>query len=426
MFPTITHIDDVRPFIADKPEICRIRGPAGSTTLCYQFQDSSTFDSAIARECRGIVFDRNGDIASRPLHKFFNIGETPDTQLDELPWQSSSLRFMEKLDGSVVHTVRLDDTLHLKTKKSFDNAQTAMAWEWLKRPENAGVLDLCQVYSQCGWTLIFELTSPANRIVVGYEATTLRLLAIREELTGGYIDQDTVLSIASSVGLKVVHEVACKPHALLDALKASEGFEGYVIDFGNGHMVKAKKAWYCQLHRAVSLTRERDIAAAALDGTLDDVKASLVQAGRHLTAIERIETAVKDALVNARAYVESTVSDSRHVGRKEFAQAFQQSELFRLLMPAYLGKAVDYVHWYRQTHLPAELSKQAADIRPDENRPKSEPKVPNHHQPGWTLRESGPANHAGVVRHLAERRQNGHGRHHHAAACARVDFQPLD
>lgn len=62
----------------------------------------------------------------------------------------------------------------------------------------------------CLWTLIFELTSPANRIVVGYQATTQRLLAIREELTGAYIEQDAVRSIATSDGLQLVHEVAGK------------------------------------------------------------------------------------------------------------------------------------------------------------------------------------------------------------------------
>ena len=56
MFPRITHIHDVLPFIAGKPEICRIPGPSGSTVLCYQFQDRETFDTVIARERRGIVF----------------------------------------------------------------------------------------------------------------------------------------------------------------------------------------------------------------------------------------------------------------------------------------------------------------------------------------------------------------------------------
>jgi hypothetical protein len=34
-----------------------------------------TFDNEWARECRGITFYPDGRIASRSMHKFFNIGD---------------------------------------------------------------------------------------------------------------------------------------------------------------------------------------------------------------------------------------------------------------------------------------------------------------------------------------------------------------
>lgn len=352
MFKTIRTIDDVLPFVATKKEISRIPGPAGSTTLCYQFQDSNTFDSPEALECRGIVFDRNGNIAARPLHKFFNLGEHGETA-DTVDW-SKATRVMEKLDGSMIHTVWLDGQLYLKSKKSFDNAQTKMAWEWLRRPENAEAMRCCEFYASRKWTLIFELTSPSNRIVVAYPETQMRLLHARHNQTGEYWSRDALDRHCASWGIPLVEEPPYSPRRavgyMLDELEDMTGVEGYVIQFTSGHMLKVKCPWYLQLHRTVSFTRERDIAEAALDERLDDIKAALAGMGHDLGPINAIESEVLVELLAVRAQVESTLALAPS-DRKTFATIFRDHELFHLLMPAFLGKDVDYKAWYRKNRL---------------------------------------------------------------------------
>lgn len=347
MFPTIRHIEDVLPFIATKKEISRIPGPAGSTTLCYQFQDSETFDSPQARECRGIVFDRHGNIAARPLHKFFNLGEHGETA-DTIDTNQVA-RVMDKLDGSMIHTVWLDGDLYLKSKKSFDNAQTKMAWEWLTRSENECALAMCSTLAEAGCTLIFELTSPQNRIVVAYPATQMRLLHIRRNECGTYFPSVALQAIAEINGIPLVEE-PCTVNDALATVSTMEGKEGYIIQFASGHMLKVKCPWYLQLHRTVSFTRERDIAEAALDERLDDIKAALAGLGHDLGPINAIESEVLVVLLAVRAQVESTLALAPS-DRKTFATIFRDHELFHLLMPAFLGKDVDYKAWYRKNRL---------------------------------------------------------------------------
>lgn len=353
MFPSITTLNDVLPFIAEKREIARISGPAGSLTLCYQFQDSETFDSPEAAECRGIVFDRHGNVAGRPLHKFFNLGEHGETA-ESVDW-SKAERVMDKLDGSMIHTVWLDGRLFLKSKKCFDNAQTTMAKEWLFKPENAGVLQMCVDLASNGGTAIFELTSPANRIVVGYADTRMRLLHVRANMTGTYATPEMLDALAGIYGVELVDE-PCTAAEALASLPAMTGKEGYVIQFPDGNMLKVKCPWYSQLHRTVSFTRERDIAEAALEERLDDIKAALAELGHDLGAVNAVEKRVMADLLWAKEQVDAIVSAAAGVERKQFALANNSHPLFGLLMPAFTGKTPSYTDWFKRNKLKQDYS----------------------------------------------------------------------
>jgi RNA ligase len=343
-FPVINHIDDLLPHIANKPEILVRPGPLGSTVVCYQFQDNDTFDSAWAAECRGIVFDRDGKVAARPLHKFFNVGERPGTQPD----LASAVRVMDKRDGSMIHTVWLDGQLLLKSKKVFKNAQTDMAWEWLRRPENAWVLDFCHNMASQNDTCIFELTSPSNRIVVGYPDTDMRLLHVRKNDTGEYYSGEALRMIAKGVyDVRLVDEyngIADIGQTLADMKDA----EGFVLQFANGDMVKAKCPWYLNLHRTLSFTRERDIAEAALEERLDDIKSALTTTGVDLTAVNRIESLVKTILLQTQQHITVVLNDDKDLDRKDFAIKHKGHPAFGMLMAAYQGKEPDYKDWFRK------------------------------------------------------------------------------
>lgn len=42
----------------------------------YLYTLDNTFDSAVARECRGLKFDPDGKLIARPFHKFFNLAKS--------------------------------------------------------------------------------------------------------------------------------------------------------------------------------------------------------------------------------------------------------------------------------------------------------------------------------------------------------------
>jgi RNA ligase len=103
-FKRIEHIDDIRSAVTGKEEIKYILQPNGTTIVCYMFQDSHTFDTPEAIECRGIAFGSDGKIVSRPLHKFFNMGEKAWLTPDELLKRDDVVAIYDKLDGSMIAT----------------------------------------------------------------------------------------------------------------------------------------------------------------------------------------------------------------------------------------------------------------------------------------------------------------------------------
>ena len=362
MFKAIRRIEDVQPFVAEKKEIRFLRQPNGLTLGCYLFMDSHTFDSPEAVECRGVVFDRAGEIASRPLHKFFNLGEKEHLSLQRLLAREDFVAVYDKLDGSMIATAWADGELLWRSKKSFDSEVVKLTHAFLELPGNERISRFAHEVARSGMTAIFELTHPEARIVVAQEAPALRLLHVRDNVTGAYLLLDPDHEIH---GLIAAHEIprverfeGLGLEAALAVLEGMEGREGFVLQFRDGEMVKIKSSWYLRLHRSLALMRERDVAALALHEQLDDLKGALREMGVDLAGVEAVEARLKTRLTDMLDEIEAVYEKSRHLDRKAFAIAHKGHPLFGSVMWRYQGHEVAprLVEWYERTLLREEFS----------------------------------------------------------------------
>lgn len=348
-FPIIRTIGDLLPHVAHKPEIRREDKSNGMTVLCYMIAGHDTFDSDWARECRGIVFGPDGRIAARPLHKFFNVGERPETQPEALAW-SSAARVMDKRDGSLVHTVRMPNpspgkTTSIKThwdvksKKSFESHIAVAARAWLaERPRFTA---FCQHVAEQGLTAIFEWTAPDCRIVIDYGAEpALQLLHVRDNITGEYASYGELSRLANAYDLTLVASAFVSGDPLAASAKA-EGVEGWVYQFANGDMVKLKTTWYLDRHHTMTALRNRDVARAVVEETVDDLKSILTLAGVDIAPILAVETRVLDATNAIRAEVSALHRATVGMERKDIAIKHKTHPYFSLLMNAVSGKEPD-------------------------------------------------------------------------------------
>ena len=249
----------------------------------------------LAEECRGLVLGVPEASDSRsepypglkllawPLSRFYNAGDPAAAKVD---WNDPELRVWEKLDGTMIvayhdgekwcagtravpeadlpiHGDHLDIG-NMTFAELFWQTMAKQGDRWLPlRPESRVVnTDL---------TLVFELTSPFNRVVVEYQEPAITLLATRDRVTGKEID----------IGRQLVFWPRPKSYALRNAeavaafVSASDplALEGAVVVDSQFRRVKMKSAAWVAMSsgKAAVLASRRAGLLAVLLGKLDDV-----------------------------------------------------------------------------------------------------------------------------------------------------------
>jgi RNA ligase len=270
-FPKNITLEEVQAIVNDNPNFY-IGERDGYVVANYLVAGKDTHPqvidrrTAVMREMRGLIFDTDGKILSRRLHKFFNFGEREDVSMIDL---SKHHVILEKLDGSMITPLMINSQLNWATKMGITDV-SAQAAEFVSKstiPYERFVLNVIE--QDC--TPIFEWCSRSQQIVIDYPEDRLVLIAVRDNETGEYVSFDRLCH-----DLQIPMVQTMEPISDLDTfiqeLRKREDIEGVVIRFDDGHMVKLKTDTYVSLHRAKSLLEnEKDVIALILDNKVDDL-----------------------------------------------------------------------------------------------------------------------------------------------------------
>ena len=287
-FPHIQHLDEVRQAIAGAPEFIvaerdwgfvvnyLVSGPDTFPTVhtaggSAKMRADATRAKAIRRECRGLIFDLNGNLISRPYHKFFNVNQIEETQSHKIDLTRPHV-ILEKLDGSMVRPIPIDDVYRLGTKMGITDV-SMQAEVWLV--DHPNYHDFIQLHIERGQTPIFEWCSRKQRIVIDYAVDRLVLTAIRDVNTGEYKRYDQMRTYANAYDIDIVRQyagTAANMEALLAETASIANQEGWIIRFDDGHMLKIKGDQYVLQHRAKdAILRENGVIEMILNDKIDDV-----------------------------------------------------------------------------------------------------------------------------------------------------------
>lgn len=291
-FPEIRTIDDVLPHIKGRDEFIVAERDYG-TIINYAVAFEDTFPpikvaggsakmraeraltNAMRRECRGLIFYPDGRIMSRSLHKFFNVGEREETLPNRIDLSQPHV-VMEKLDGSMIRPVVSDNYIRLGTKMGISEvSMNAEAW-LVAQLDYKQKLTFLESKVADNKTPIFEWCSRKNQIVIDYAEDDLVLLAMRDNITGEYLDINSL-----DAPFTVVPQYGSIQGNLSDYLaraRLQEGREGDIIAFADGHRVKIKNDWYVRIHKVLDRVRfDRHIVELILTEKLDDAAPLLPQ-----------------------------------------------------------------------------------------------------------------------------------------------------
>jgi RNA ligase len=320
----------VRKIISTKPEFKENFRP-GFSVFNYNVAFADTFppvvdrDSAILRELRGLIFDTKGKVISRRFHKFFNMNEREETAAENVNW-GRKYWIMDKLDGSMVTPYENSFGVIKWFSKAGDTFITDQIDAWFKKNVNllGNYVLFARTMADRGITPIFEWCTPENRIVVNYPKSELILIALRWIESGKYVDPNAMKNLAEEYGIPCVKFY--EPSELsVEAInewrgKLTEGEEGIIVRFEDGHMIKVKTDWYLALHKTKAhMEQEKNVVELILTGKLDDLLSVVTPEDyEFLTKYSnKLHENIKNTVAELMKLMQS-ITDSG-ITRKEFA-----------------------------------------------------------------------------------------------------------
>lgn len=286
-FPFIESLNQVREVIKNSPEFAVVDKDGGYTVVNYKvaFEDTfpivTTESDAIRRECRGLKFNTaTGKVIARTLHKFFNVNEREETQINNIDF-SQPHTILCKRDGSMITPIPTIAGIRWGTKMGVTDVALPVEEFIVSHPEYERLASDC-IDLNC--TLIFEWCSRKQRIVVDYPKDELVLLAIRHNITGNYMLYNELLEIGEKYSIPVIEQYTgsvTSMQDLVDKTRNETGNEGWIVRFDSGHMVKVKAEEYIAFHKTkAAIEQEKNVVKLILDEKVDDLKGMLLDEDR--------------------------------------------------------------------------------------------------------------------------------------------------
>ena len=221
----------------------------------YNYSRTCQYDGAwddITLNMRGTILDNEGNVVAKAFPKFFNY--------EELLWPvripNEPFTVTDKMDGSLGIAFHYNGEWHLASKGSFTSEQAIKGKE---------LLDKCNTEfgMMPGYTYLFEIIYPENRIVVDYGGVEkLVVIGVYNNETG----KECKFDLMESEGFEIVkrYDGITDYKALKKMIKPNQ--EGYVIRFESGFRMKIKGEEYVRLHRILTGFSSKDIWELLMNG----------------------------------------------------------------------------------------------------------------------------------------------------------------
>jgi len=335
-FPHIHHINDVLPAIEGRDEFI-IAEKDGYKVVNYVVATHDTFPqvmtggdptiqtlddvydhlAAIRRECRGLVFDLDGNLINRRYHKFFNVNERDETRFEAVDFSQPHV-ILDKLDGSMVSPCRVNGHIRWMTKMGITD--TSMQSE-VHVAKYRIYEEFAGHFLDNGYTPVFEWVSRQSRIVLDYPQDSLILTALRHNVTGRYMPYHEMVGVAEYWDMPLVRAYDFQDANIVDIVRGMEDTEGVVVRFDSGHMLKVKADWYVLRHKSKdAITREKNVLDYIVNERVDDVLPFLQaeDQARLLKFQDRFWAGVSDTVAGYERYWNTVVASG--LDRKRYAQ----------------------------------------------------------------------------------------------------------
>lgn len=256
-----TTIDEILDWDAlmrhvDAGEVSMRYHPEFEDLAIFNYTEKAAFDriwTPETRMSRGLIVNlQTTEVLARPFPKFHNWDEP---EAPSIAWDQKLYHWADKADGSLGILYRdPNGRPAIATRGSFTSEQAIHATKLLHSSGMAWVLD---EVIDTGYTQLFEIIYPENRIVVNYgDRDELIKLGMIHIQTGAFVPNNPQ-----------------QPRTFADLhhdLSRSNS-EGWVAWASAYKVVKIKQADYVELHRIVTGLNRKSVWRALRDRTYADL-----------------------------------------------------------------------------------------------------------------------------------------------------------
>ena len=221
----------------------------------------------ITLKTRGLVLDNEGNVVAKSFDKFFNYEELVGSKFKPSQIPNEPFEVFEKLDGSLGILFNYNEEWILATKGSFSSDQAIRGMEILKKYRYERLVK--------GFTYLFEIIYPENRIVCDYDFEDLILLSVIDNKDGyelqihddkAHLEGIKIINLYNNLGFKLVKKYdGVEDYNTLKNIIDSNS-EGFVVRFSSGFRMKVKGEEYVRLHKLVTQLSTYDIWEHLKDG----------------------------------------------------------------------------------------------------------------------------------------------------------------
>ena len=233
----------------------------------------------LAKQCRGKVIDLDTRQAVvYPFNKFFNLNEVAETKIEKVESLLDGADYIsvtDKKDGSAIIVTNYNGEVIINTNGEFENEQIKLAKKLFVDKYNYFYNNVPE-----GYTFVFELIHPKNRIVLDYgDEQKLYLLAVRDLTSLKLLKYNSLVKIAKQFYLDITESFEFNDlqtfvdKTMNETENIKEGWVFRVIKGKTDMMFKLKYQEYFRLSRIKSIPSLKKVYALLQTGTLDDVLA---------------------------------------------------------------------------------------------------------------------------------------------------------
>lgn len=212
----------------------------------------------VTRTCRGLIYNANTEeVLARPFPKFFNFDEKEAPRIldDQVVYSYSN-----KYDGSLGIVYPTEDGLMVATRGSFASEQAKLGTKLLRELDEWHY-DYLHEMLNVGYTPLFEICGPDNRIVLKYDENFLAPLGYIHIVDGHYFPHEQPSYSRTMRSL------------LMDLSRTNA--EGWVVWKTAYEAVKIKQADYVELHRIVTNLSKKEVWRQLRAGNYNQFKLNL-------------------------------------------------------------------------------------------------------------------------------------------------------